>query len=161
MTLTVANVPSARRAYDHRLREHAVRCGAKTVARHVHISRSTISTWRRRGLRSVVSAEPVGHSLQQALDSSARREKRARVLAAVVRLLFALLRASGFSLDENRLPQGKAKAGLLRAITSAQAFLPLATILHLIGVEPGRCHAWRRAEKACDLRGAATAARRR
>ena len=73
------------------------------------------------------------------------------MLAAVVRLLLALLRASGFSLDENRLPEGKAKAGLLRAIASAQAFLPLVTILHIIGLEPGRYHAWRRAEKACDL----------
>jgi transposase InsO family protein len=27
----------------------------------------------------------------------------------------------------------------------------LATILHIIGLEPGRYHAWRRAEKACDL----------
>ena len=78
---------------------------------------------------------------------------RARVLTAVVRLLLALLRASGFSLDENRLPKGRAKAGLLRAITSAEPFLPLATILRIIGLEPGRYHAWRRAEKAFDLTG--------
>jgi hypothetical protein len=27
----------------------------------------------------------------------------------------------------------------------------LATILHIVGLEPGRYHAWRRAEKACAL----------
>ena len=58
MTLFIANVPPARRAYDHRLREHVVRCGPLAVAKHVHIPRSAVSTWRRRGLRPVVSAEP-------------------------------------------------------------------------------------------------------
>jgi hypothetical protein len=141
----------ARRAYDHRLREHVVRCGAKTVAKHVQIPRSTVSTWRQRGIRHVVTAETFNEDTQAVLDSSARWERRARVLAAVVRLLLALLRASGFRLDGNRLPEGKAKAGLLRAITSAGAFLPLATVLQIIGLEPGRYHAWRRAEKACNL----------
>ena len=121
------------------------------MAKHVQIPRSTVSTWRQRGIRPVDTTDPVGQDLQLALASSVRWEKRARVLAAVVRLLLALLRASGFRLNGNRLPEGKAKAGLLRAITSADAFLPLATILHIIGLEPGRYHAWRRAEKACDL----------
>ena len=121
------------------------------MAKHVQIPRSTVSTWRQRGLRPVVTAETFNEDTQAALDSSARWEKRAQVLAAVVWLLLARLRASGFRLDGNRLPEGKAKAGLLRAITSADAFLPLATILHIIGLEPGRYHAWRRAEKACVL----------
>jgi transposase InsO family protein len=121
------------------------------VAKHVQIPRSTVSTWRRRGLRPVVTAEPLAQELQQAIDSSKRWEKRARILAAVFRLLLALLRASGFSLDGLRLPQGKANAGILRAITSAETLLPLTIILRIIGLEPGRYHAWRRAEKACDL----------
>jgi hypothetical protein len=151
MTPANSTGPRQRRTYDHRLREHVVRCGAKTMARHVHIPRSTVSTWRRRGVRPVVTIEPTGQDLQQALDSSARWEKRARILAAVVRLLLALLRASGFSLDGLRLPEGKAKAGILRAITSAEPFLPSATTLHIVGLEHGRYRAWRRAEKACDL----------
>jgi transposase InsO family protein len=99
----------------------------------------------------VVTTEPFDQEKQNALDSSARWEKRARVLAAVVRLLLALLRASSFSLDGKRLPEGRAKAGILCAITSAEAFLPLATILRIIGLEPGRYHAWRRAGNACEL----------
>ena len=151
MTAAISDASRTRRTYDHRLREHVVRCGTMAVARHVQIPRSTVSTWRRRGLRPVVTTEPFDQNRQHASDSSARWEKRARVLAAVVRLLLALLRASGFSLAGSRLPEGKAKAGILRAITSAEAFLPLAIVLRIIGLEPGRYHAWRRAENACEL----------
>jgi putative transposase len=70
---------------------------------------------------------------------------------AGVRLLLALLRASSFSLSGIRLPEGKAKAGILRAVTSAEAFLPLPIILRILGLESGRYHAWRRAESACEL----------
>jgi hypothetical protein len=125
MTAATAALPRTRRAYDHRLREQVVRYGAKVVAGHVQIPRSTASTWRRRGLRPVVTTEPFDQEKQHALDSSVRWEKRARALAAVVRLLVALLRASGFSLAGKRLPEGLAKAGILRAISSAEAFLPM------------------------------------
>ena len=57
--------------------------------------------------------EPFDQEKQHALDSSARWEKRARALAAVVRLLLALLRASGFSL-----------AGSVRMNRSSTAMLP-------------------------------------
>jgi hypothetical protein len=46
----------------------------------------------------MVTMERVGQDLQRALDSSARWEKRARLLAAVVRLLLAWLRAFGLTL---------------------------------------------------------------
>jgi hypothetical protein len=95
MTLAISDTPRTRRAYDHRLREHVVRCGAKSIAKHVQIPRSTVSTWRRRGLRPVVTTEPFDQGHERALAASARWEKQARLLAAVVRLLLALLRASG------------------------------------------------------------------
>jgi transposase InsO family protein len=61
------------------------------------------------------------------------------------------MRASGFRLEGNRLPVGEAKAGILRAVSSAEPFLPLAIILRILGLEAGRYHAWRRAERACAL----------
>jgi len=82
------------------------------------------------------------------LDTIAKLDRRARVLAAVVRLLLALLRASGFSLaGGQRLSEGNAKAGILRAITSAKPFFPLAVILRIVCLEPGRYHAWKRASR--------------
>ena len=44
--------------------------------------------------------------------------------SAVVRLLLALLRASGFSFAGKRLPEGEAKAGILRAIVGVRATQP-------------------------------------
>jgi len=67
MTPSMPALPRARRVYDHRLREQVVRCGAKVVARHVQIPRSTASAWRRRGLRPVVTTEPVDGKVRGAL----------------------------------------------------------------------------------------------
>ena len=70
--------------------------------------------WHRRGVRPVVTIEPFDQDRQQLLDTIAKLDRRARVLAAVVRILLALLRASGFSLaGGQRLPEGNAKAGIL------------------------------------------------
>jgi putative transposase len=151
MMSTPSTTPRVRRAYDHRLREHVVRSGARSLGRHVAIPRSTVSTWQRRGLRSVVTIEPFGQDQQHLLESIARRDRRARVLAAVVRLLLALLRVSGFSLAGRRLPEGAAKVVVLRAIEGALPVLPLALILRLLRLEPARYHAWRHAGAACAL----------
>ena len=91
-----------RRAHDHRLREHVVRSGARSLARHVPIPRSTISTWQRRGLRPVVTIEPLEQDRQHLLESIVKLDRRARVLAAVLRLLLVLLRVSGFGLAGRR-----------------------------------------------------------
>jgi hypothetical protein len=143
--------PRTRRAYDHRLREHVLRSGARSLARHVVIPRSTISTWQRRGIRPVVTIEPLHQDQERLLDSIAKIDRRARVLAAVARLLLALLRVSGVSLASRRLPDGAAKADILRAIEGAQPFLPLALILRVLHLEAARYHAWRHASVACAL----------
>jgi putative transposase len=140
-----------RRAYDHRLREHVLRSGARSLARHVVIPRSTISTWQRRGLRPVVTIEPLEQDRQHLLESIVKLDRRARVLAAVVRLLLVLVRVSGFSLAGRRLPEGAAKADVLRTIESAQTILPLALILRVLRLENARFHAWRHAGTACSL----------
>jgi putative transposase len=144
-------VPRMRRAYDHRLREHVVRSGGKSLARHVAIPRSTVSSWQRRGLRPVVTFEPLEQDRQHLLEAIGKLDRRARILAAVVRLLLALLRLSSFCLAGRRLPAGAAKADLLRAIESAQPILPLAVILRVVRLESARYHAWRHASVACAL----------
>ena len=90
--------PRTRRAYDHRVREHVLRTGARSLARHVPIPRSTVSAWPRHGLRPVVTIEPLAQDRQHLLESIVKLDHRARVFAAVVRLLLALVRGSGFSL---------------------------------------------------------------
>jgi hypothetical protein len=56
MIPTLAATPQARRAYDHRLREHVFRAGVRALTNHLPIPRSTVSTWQRRGLRPVVTS---------------------------------------------------------------------------------------------------------
>jgi hypothetical protein len=88
-TLTAAS--QTRRVYDHRIREQVVRTGIRCLPRHLAIPRSTVGTWRRRGVRPVVTIEPFDQDRQQLLDTIAKLDRRARVLAAVVRLLLALV----------------------------------------------------------------------
>jgi len=143
--------PRTRRTYDHRLREHVVRAGARSLGHGLAIPRSTVSTRQRRGLRPVVTVEIIEQDRQQLLESIARLDRRARVLAAVVRLLLALLRVSEFDLGGRRLPEGTAKADILRSIESARPCLALGLILRVLRLEPARYHAWRHASAACAL----------
>ena len=87
--LTAAS--QTRRVYDHRIREQVVRTGIRCLPRNLAIPRSTVGTWRRRGVRPVVTIEPFDQDRQQLLDTIAKLDRRARVLAAVVRLLLALV----------------------------------------------------------------------
>ena len=145
--------PWTRCAYDHRLRAQVVRTGTRCLPKHIKIPRSTVSTWRGRGQRPVVTIELMEQDRQELIDCIAKLERKKRILAAIVRILLAMLRASGFSLAGERLPEGAAKAGILRAITSAKPFLPLAVILRMVHLEPGRYHAWnsRASALACGL----------
>ena len=76
--------PRTRCAYDHRLRDHVVRIGTRCLPKHVAIPRSTVSTWRSRGSRPVVTIEPVEQDHQQLLDAIVKLERQKRILAAVV-----------------------------------------------------------------------------
>jgi len=131
MTTALAATPQPRRTYDHRLREQVLRTGTRALTGHLAIPRSAVSTWRRRGLRLVLTMEPLEQGRQQTLDLAAKLDRRSRILAAVARLLLMFLRASGFSLAGQRLPEGTAKTDILRAIASAGPFLPLAVILRI------------------------------
>src|SRR3990172_5100667 len=152
MPPALAALPLHRNAYDHRLREHVCRTDARSLDLRLPIPRSTISSWKRRGLRPVVTLAPFDQHHPDLVARAENLERRARILAAVVRLLLALLRASGFRLVSHRLPQGSTKAKLLRAIESTQSALPLSLALHIVGLSPSRYHAWRRATDSCPSR---------
>jgi transposase InsO family protein len=102
-------------------------------------------------LRSVVTVEEFGQDQQQLLNRLDKVERKARTLAAVVRLLLALLRVSGFRLDGEQLPEGVAKASVLRAISSAKPALPLTMILRILGLPMSRYHRWQTAARICGL----------
>jgi putative transposase len=70
-------------------------------------------------------------------------------LAALLRLALALLRSSGFTLTHERLPDGRAKIRILRAVDRARAFVR--ALLRFLRLSPSRFHAWRRLQHACAL----------
>ena len=87
------------------------------------------------------------------LKQSELRELRQRVkkLTALLRLALVLRRSSGFSLTHERLPDGRAKIRILRAVERARAFIPLRAVLRFLRLSPSRFHAWRRLQHACAL----------
>jgi transposase InsO family protein len=77
--------------------------------------------------------------------------RRVHKLTALLRLMLALLRTSGFRLTGERLPDGRAKMRILRAVEGAREYLPLRAVLRFLQVSPSRFHAWRRRQRACAL----------
>jgi len=77
--------------------------------------------------------------------------RRVRKLTALLRLALALLRSSGFTLTHERLPDGRAKIRILRAVDRAREFVPLRALVRFLRLSPSRFHAWRRLQHACAL----------
>jgi len=73
--------------------------------------------------------------------------RRVRKLKALLRL--ALLRSSGFTLTHERLPDGRDKTRILRAVDRARDCVPLRPLLRFVRLSPSRFHAWRRLQDAC------------
>ena len=69
----------------------------------------------------------------------------------LLHLVLALLRTSEFSLTGERLPEGRAKMRILRAVERAREYLPLRAVLRFLRVSPNRFHAWCRRQRACAL----------
>ena len=142
---------SPRRAYDHRIRQLICATKDPRIFPDLGIPRSTTASWIARGPRPVETAsrfDPVGVELEVRV---LLLERRVQMLGAVVRLLVALVRVSGFQLDATRLPEGRAKGRLLRAIAGSSGVLPLRSCLQMLRLSPARYHAWKQAGVVCEL----------
>ena len=107
----------SRRRHDHRIREIVCRTGNPRIFQHLRIPRSTTASWMSRGRPSVVSLD-WNHDIALVLDENDGLRRRTDLQAAIIRLLVVLLKLSVFRLDEQRLPDGKAKARVLRAVVA-------------------------------------------
>ncbi|MCP4005902.1 MAG: hypothetical protein GY725_17060, partial [bacterium] len=97
-----------------------------------------------------MSAEVVGMDTRALQKEVLRLQKRVKILSAFLRLLFALLRVSGFSLDRTRLPEGDRKQELLRAIDRSCSVLPLRSVLRVLRLSRTRYFTWKH-EGECGL----------
>ena len=115
--------------YDHRLRDLVRRTGDPSIATDLGGPRSTARGWLGATPKGVVTldlAELTGSELRQEILMPRRRVEE---LTALLRLALALLRASGFRLSGERLPDGPAKRRILRAVDRARECLPLRAVL--------------------------------
>ena len=100
--------------------------------RDLGVPRSTAASWIRRGPRPVVSAEVLALDQQELQAEILSLQRRVRLLLAIIRLAFLLIRLSGFCLDSLRVPDGNTKRSILAAVAHAQKALPLAVALRVL-----------------------------
>ncbi len=129
--------------YDHRLRDLVRTTGDPDILAELGVPRSTALGWLRRNYQPVVTADVLDMDHIWLQTEVLRLRQRNRTLAAVERLLPALVRALGERLDRRRLPQGPAKARLLRAVERTEDVLSLRGALRVLGLSASRYHRWR------------------
>jgi len=140
-----------RRTYDHRVKEQILRTRNPDLFPELEITRSTAQSWIRRGVGDVVSLD-TEHEVEAALRTRVLElEHRTAMLIAVLRLVLALLRVSGFTLEHGRVADERGKRLLLGAVERARQILPLSAALRVLHLSAARYHAWVRGEEACTL----------
>jgi hypothetical protein len=106
---------SARRTYDHRLRELVTVAGSGAV-NDVSLPRSTVASWTKRRLAPVTTSAVFDDGELQLRARLVKAERTLLVLRAVLRLLLVLIRMRGARLSDARLPEGKDKARIVSAV---------------------------------------------
>lgn len=124
--------------YDHRLRHLVQHAGDLRLAAACGVPRSTARGWVGQPPAAVV-----GLTDRKRSEADLRRDvlvlrRRIGKLAALLRLALAVRHASGFRLAGARVPDGPAKATVLRAIDQARPQMPLRGVLRFLGISARR-----------------------
>jgi hypothetical protein len=151
MIISMPTTARPQRRYDHRLRSLVQRTGDVTIATDLGVPRSTARGWVGKAPKAVVSLDVTDLSASALQQEVLELRRRVKKLTALLRLALALFRSSGFTLTHERLPDGRAKMRILRAVDHAREFVPLRTLLRFLRLSPSRFHAWRRLQHACAL----------
>jgi transposase InsO family protein len=125
--------------------------GTVTIATDLGVPRSTARGWLGAAPRVVVSLEVADLTAAELRQEILKLRQGVEKLAALLRLALALLAISEFRLSGERLPDGKAKRRILRAVDRARKSLPMRAVLRFLGVSPSRFHAWRQRQTVCAL----------
>jgi putative transposase len=151
MIVSMPTTARPQQRYDHRLRDLVQRTGDVTVATDLGVPRSTARGWLGAAPTVVVCLDVVDLTEPELRQEVLKLRRRVQKLSALLRLALALLRTSGFRLTGERLPDGRAKTRILRAVDRAREYLPLPSVLRFLRVSPSRFNAWRRRQRACAL----------
>ncbi len=136
--------------YDHRLRELVRTTQDVSYALQCGVPASTARGWLSAPNVQVVTLDSLDTDATQLRSEDLRLQTRIRKLSALLRVLLVVLRISGFSLNQTRLPGGTAKRSLLRVIDQARSALPLRSVLRVVRLSSSRYHRWKQ-ENPCAL----------
>ena len=138
------------RRYDHRFRELIRTTGDVGLAVQRGVPRSTARGWLAGSASDVVTVDACDMGAVQLRQEVLALRRRIVRLIVLLRVLVVVLKISGYSLNRARVPDGRDKSRLLRAIARSRAVLPLRTVLRVIELSHSRYHSWRRDEE-CGL----------
>ena len=151
MMTRMTTTPRPQQRYDHRLQDLVHHTGDVTIATDLGVPRSTARGWLGSAPTVVVSLDVANLSEPELRQEIVKLRRRVEKLAALLRLALAVLHGSGFTLSRERLPEGRAKIRILRAVDRARGCIPLRGILQFVQVSPRRFHAWRQRQVKCAL----------
>ena len=106
--------------YDHRLRNLAQRTGDMTVATDLGVPRSTARGWLGAASTVMVYLDVADLTELELRQEVLKLRRRVQTLTALLRLALVLLRTSGVRLTGERLPDGRAKVRIPRAVDRAR-----------------------------------------
>jgi hypothetical protein len=118
----------AQRSYDHRLVRLVQETGDITIATKLGVPRSTAAGWLRRAQKPVTTIPELDSSAVHLRARVLRLERRLRLLLAVIRVLFAVLRSVHVNFASLRIAADD-KARLLRAIERFRGIMRLRRVL--------------------------------
>ncbi|MFY8202067.1 MAG: hypothetical protein ACOVLE_15435, partial [Pirellula staleyi] len=112
--------------------------------------RSTASGWIKRDKKTVVSLKSHDHDIEKLECEVVRLRSQVAKLRAIVRLLFVVLKLSGFTWERFGVPNGAKKLQFLNSLGEAATVVPLRAILAFLRLSHSRYHAWNQSE-TCSL----------
>src|SRR5262245_18058008 len=151
MIIRMTTSRRSQQRYDHRLRDLVHNTRDVTIATDLGVPRSTARGWLRKAPRVAVTMDVTKVKTLELQREVLELRRRIKKLKALLRLALALLRSSGFTLTHERLPDGRDKIRILRAVDRAQEFVPLRAVLRFLRLSASSFHAWRRLREACAL----------
>ena len=144
------NPASVVNRYDHRLRDLVRATADSTITRKNGVPRSTAAGWIKNKPKDVLSIQPIAPNPPELQQEIVRLREQIAKLRSLLRLIFVILRLSGFKLERCRIPDPKNKRRLIQAVDRATAVIPKRTVLAVIGLSYSRFHAWTNAD-ICQL----------
>ncbi len=155
----MTSINRTQQRYDHRLRDLVRSSGNIKYATQLGVPRSTARGWLTSNQVEIVTVDVFDMDILSLQEEVLALRNRIKWVVALFRLVVVVMKASAFSLDNSRLPDGSSKEMLLRAIELSRSVLPLRVALRLLRLSPSRYHSWKN-EQECGLDDVSSCPRR-